>query len=103
RPPYVQSALSLHRMAAFEKELVVHRQLPDLGPEPPTLVVSHVSRSALQRHLSASEKLVAPVRERPRSHAEITRNRVERFAPENREHRVRVPPRRDPPRSPTFE
>src|SRR5437870_11751148 len=81
-------------MASVEQQLVVHRDLADLGAQALDLVVALIGRPALQRRLATSEKLLAPLRERRRRHPELARQAVERLAPQHPEDRVRLPARR---------
>jgi hypothetical protein len=79
------------------EQLVVHRDLADLGPQPLDLVVPLVGGPALQRPLAPRQELLAPLRPRRRRHPELARHTVERLAPQQAQDRLRLPPRREAP------
>jgi len=47
-------------MAPVQEQLVVHRDFPDLGPQPLDLVVSLVGRPTLQRRLAGRQEWSCP-------------------------------------------
>jgi hypothetical protein len=88
-------------MAPIQEQLVVHRDLADLGPQPLDLGIPLVGRPALQRALPARQELLPPLRQRRRRHPELARHAVERLAAQQAQDRLRLPPRREAPRLPS--
>jgi len=80
RSPPSKRVAGLQRSHAFVEQLILHRQIANLGLQPLHILLAPVARSLFQRSAYRRETAIAPRAQHVRRHSELAGQRLQIFS-----------------------